>query len=192
MTVSIAPIATLAEFLDRPDLEDSPAWEYLDGRAVQKTMSKFRHSLLQKRLIGAIDAVGDRYTAMPELRCTFGDRSIVPDVAVIAWERVALTDQGEPIDQFLAAPDWIIEILSPEQPTNRVMDKLLHSLQFGSQLAWLVDPQDRSVVSFLPDRQPLLHRRATPLPCLPDLPLTLTAEQIFGWLKVGSQPEETS
>lgn len=190
MTVSIAPIATLAEFLDRPDLEDSPAWEYLDGRAVQKPMPKFRHSLLQKRLIRAIDAVGDRYTAMPELRCTFGDRSIVPDVAVIAWERVALTDEGEPIDQFLAAPDWIIEILSPEQPANWVMDQLLHSLQFGSQLAWLVDPQDRSVLTLLPDRQSLLHRRATPLPCLPDLPLTLTAEQIFGWLKGGSQPEE--
>ena len=41
--------------------------------------------------------MGDRYTAMPELRCTFGDRSIVPDVAVMAWERVALTDEGEPI-----------------------------------------------------------------------------------------------
>jgi len=190
MTVSIAPIATLAEFLDRPDLEDSPAWEYLDGRAVQKPMPKFRHSLLQKCLIRAIDAVGDRYTAMPELRCTFGDRSIVPDVAVIAWERVALTDEGEPIDQFLAAPDWIIEILSPEQPANWGMDQLLHSLQFGSQLAWLVDPQDRSVLTLLPDRQSLLHRRSTPLPCLPDLPLTLTAEQIFGWLKGGSQPEE--
>jgi len=191
MTVSIAPIPTLAEFLDRPDLDDSPAWEYFDGRAVQKSMPKFRHSLLQKRLIRAIDAVGDRYTAMPELRCTFGDRSIVPDVAVIAWERVALKDEGEPIDQFLAAPAWIIEILSPEQSANRVMDKLLHSWQFGSRLAWLVDPQDRSILALLPDQQPLLYRRAAPLPCLPDLPLTLTAEQIFGWLKVGSQPEET-
>ena len=46
MTVSIAPVVTLAEFLDRPDLDDSPAWEYFDGRAVQKTMPKFRHSLL--------------------------------------------------------------------------------------------------------------------------------------------------
>lgn len=192
MTVSIAPIVTLAEFLDRPDLEDSPAWEYLDGRAVQKPTPKFRHSLLQKRLIRAIDAVGDRYQAMPKLRCTFGDRPIVPDVAVIAWERVALTDEGEPIDQFLAAPDWIIEILSLEQPTNRVMDELLHSLQFGSRLAWLVDPQDQSVLTLWPNQQPLLSQRATPLPCLPDLPLTLTAEQIFGWLKVGSQPEETS
>jgi Uma2 family endonuclease len=192
MTVLIAPIATLAEFLDRPDLDDSPAWEYLDGRAVQKNTPKFRHSLLQKRLIRAIDAVGDRDTAMPELRCTFGDRSIVPDVAVVAWERVVLTDDGEPIDQFLAAPDWMIEILSPEQSTTRVLDKLLHSLQFGSQLAWLVDPQDRSVLTLLPDRSPLIGRRADPLLCLPDLPLTLTAEQIFGWLKVGSQPEETA
>jgi len=192
MTVSIAPIATLAEFLDRPDLEDSPAWEYLDGRAVQKPMPKFRHSLLQKRLIGAIDAVGDRYTAMPELRCTFGDRSIVSDVAVIARERVPLTDEGTLIDEFLAAPDWLIQILLPKQSLNRVIEPLLQSLQLGSRLVWLVDPQDRSVLTFLPDRQPLLHRRTVPLPCLPDLPLTLTAEQIFDWLKVGSQPEETS
>jgi len=30
ISIKIAPIATLAEFLDRPDLEDSPAWEYLN------------------------------------------------------------------------------------------------------------------------------------------------------------------
>jgi Uma2 family endonuclease len=71
------------------------------------------------------------------------------------------------------------------------MDQLLHSLQFGSRLAWLVDPQDRSILPLLPDRPPLIGRRANPLPCLPDLPLSLTVEQIFGWLKVGSQPEET-
>jgi len=37
--------------------------------------------------------------------------SIVPDIAVIAWDRIRLSETGEPEDDFTAAPDWIIEIL---------------------------------------------------------------------------------
>jgi hypothetical protein len=36
MTVSTTQILFLEDFLKLPYLEDSPAWEYLDGVAVQK------------------------------------------------------------------------------------------------------------------------------------------------------------
>jgi Uma2 family endonuclease len=143
-------------------------------------------------LQSALQSVGDRYQVMPELRCIFGDHLIVADVAVIDRERVVLMDESEPIDQFWAAPDWIIQVLLPKQSLNRVMEPLLHSCQFGNRLAWVVDPYEEAILSLFPDRQPLICRRADPLLCLPDLPLTLTAEQIFGWLRVGSQPEETA
>lgn len=132
MTSLANQIHSLEDFLKLPYLEDSPAWEYVHGVAIQKPTPKTRHAILQKRLLSAIDSYTDSYTALPELRCTFGNRSIVPDVAVIAWSRIQLNEVGEPEDNFSEAPDWIIEILSPDQKVNRVIDNILHGLKHGA------------------------------------------------------------
>ncbi len=192
MTNVLTQRLTLAEFLAQPNLEASPAWEYVAGHIVQKPIPKFRHSILQKRLLNAIDDPLGYYLTLPELRCTFGDiapqgqaqRSIVPDVVVIALERIQLNDLGEPEDSFTQAPDWAIAILSPDQSTNRAIDNLLHCLNHGSQLGWLVDPQDYSVLILNPQQEIKICRTEQPLPVLPDLNVALTAQDVFSWLKL--------
>jgi Uma2 family endonuclease len=171
---SVKPL-TLEEFLKLPDIEESPAWEYINGNAIQKPMPKTRHSLLQKRLLAVIDSNTEDYTALPELRCTFGGRSVVPDVAVVA----------EPEDNFVEPPDWTIEILSPEQKANRVIDNILHCLRHGCQLGWLIDPDDRSILTFRPKQEPEVYRGSDRLQVLEGIELELTADQVFGWLKIG-------
>ncbi|WNZ25248.1 Uma2 family endonuclease [Leptolyngbya sp. NK1-12] len=184
MTAS-TQILSLEEFLKLPSIGDSPAWEYVDGVAVQKPMPETRHSILQKRLLNTIDNHTDTYTALPESRCTFGGRSIVPDIAVIAWNRIQINERGEPEDDFTAAPDWTIEILSPDQKVNRVIDNILHCLSYGSKLGWMLDPDDYSVLIFTPQQAPKVYRGEHSLKVIEDLQLTLTAQQIFAWLKVG-------
>lgn len=50
---------------------------------------------------------GTRYEALPELRCTFGGRSVVPDIAVVAAERMPIDEAGEIISTGIEfAPDW--------------------------------------------------------------------------------------
>ena len=185
--MSAFPAQTLAleDFLKLPCLEESPAWEYVNGVAIQKPMPKTRHSILQKRLLGAIDKSSDHYTALPELRCTFGERSVVPDVAVVNWNRIQINDLGEPEDDFTEAPDWTIEILSPNQKANRVIDNILHCLQHSCKLGWMLDPDDYSVLIFTPHQEPGVYRGSRQLLVLGDIDLTLTAEQVFEWLKVG-------
>jgi len=100
MSASPAQILALEDFLELPYTEKSPAWEYIDGAMLQKPMPNTRHAILQKRLLNAIAFSSDEYTALPELRCTFGDRSVVPDVAVIAWNRIQINAIGEPEDNF--------------------------------------------------------------------------------------------
>jgi Uma2 family endonuclease len=56
-----------------------------------------------------------RAYAFPELRCTFGGRSLVPDVAVLLWQQIQFDEDGETLDDVLIAPYWAIEILSPQQ-----------------------------------------------------------------------------
>jgi Uma2 family endonuclease len=188
MTVAQSATLTLEEFLALP--ETKPASEYIDGEISLKPMSKARHSRLQGKLINAINGVAEAQQvayAFPELRCTFGGRSIIPDIAVFRWSNIALDENGEPLDNVLAAPDWMIEILSPEQSPNRVTGNILHGLKHGCQLGWLVDPGDRSVIVFQPQKQPELFHQEDKLTVLEEIELELTAKQIFGWLKMKSE-----
>jgi len=40
-------------------------------------------------------------------------------VAVFEWSRIQFDADGEAPNDFLMHPDWMIEILSPEQSSNR-------------------------------------------------------------------------
>jgi Uma2 family endonuclease len=178
---------TLAEFLALPETE--PASEYIDGEIMQKTMPKGKHSHLQLSLSISINQAASSSKiayAWPELRCSFGGRSIVPDIAVFEWGHIPFDADGEVPNDFLIPPDWIIEILSPDQSPNRVTQKILYSLEHGTQLGWMLDPSDRSIVVFMPNQLPVFFEGGDRLPILSPIVLELTCEKIFGWLKMNS------
>jgi hypothetical protein len=112
---------TLEEFLKLPETE--PASEYINGRIVQKPMPQGEHSALQTELSPAINSVvrvQKIARAFSELRCTFGGRSIIPDVSVFLWSRIPPKDNGEVANVFSIVPDWTIAILSPDQSQTKV------------------------------------------------------------------------
>lgn len=76
MTASVSQTITLEEFLKLPNIEEPPAWEYANGGCNSKTDAKFRHPIIQKRLLRTVDDNSDEYTVLPELRCTFAGRSV--------------------------------------------------------------------------------------------------------------------
>ncbi|XGV87025.1 MAG: Uma2 family endonuclease [Limnothrix sp. BL-A-16] len=184
MVATIASGLSLAEFLQQPDIDDSPAWEFHDQGPIQKPMPGGKHSRLQIRLGGAINAIDSPWEALTEMRCTFGGRSIVPDLIVVRETDVPIDEAGEISDfGMTVAPNWAIEILSPAQGETRVVRNLLHCLRHGGQLGWLVMPRDRVVVVFLPDALPLELSGSDRLPVLPELTLALTVDELFSWLK---------
>ncbi|CCQ59192.1 MULTISPECIES: Uma2 family endonuclease [Crocosphaera] len=185
MTVIQNSSLTLETFLKQP--ESKPAKEYIDGDIIEKHISKARHSRLQAKLIYHINEVAEKSKlayAFPELRCTFGGRSTIPDIAVLYWENIEVDEKVEPKDNILIAPNWTIEILSPEQSSNRVTNNILHCLKYGCQLGWLLDPDDRSILVFQPEKQPEFCHRNDSLLILDGIDLTLTVEQVFDWLKM--------
>ncbi len=128
--------------------------------------------------------------AFPELRCTFDARSlaeplpwsIVPDVAIFRWPRIPVDPNGEISNSCMAYPDWTIEILSPEQSPTKTISKILHCLDCGTQLGWLVDPSEKLVICFAPKQQPLEIIGEKNLPVPDFLKLDFTATQMFSWL----------
>lgn len=178
---------TLEAFLKYP--ETKPAREYINGQIIQKPMPQGKHSKLQGKLVTAINEVVETQKialAFPELRCTFGGRSIVPDVTVFAWERIPIDEDGDVANVFKAHPDWTIEILSPDQSQTKVTGNILHCLKHGSRLGWLIDADERSVLVYPPRQQPELLQEPTEVLPVPDLvvELRLTVEDLFGWLKL--------
>ena len=97
---------TLDEFLQLA--ETKPASEYIKGAIVQKPMPQGKHTTIQGELITRVNAAGKPQRiarAFPELRCTFGGRSIVRDVAIFVWNRIPLDADGEIANTFNAHPD---------------------------------------------------------------------------------------
>jgi Uma2 family endonuclease len=179
-------LLTLEAFLKLP--ETKPASEYIAGNIIQKPMPKARHSRLQGKAIATINAVTEAPQlayAFPELRCTFGGRSVVPDVVVLRWENIQFNGDGEPLDDILIAPDWTIEILSPGKSSNKVIGNILHCLKYGGQLGWLVDLDDRSTLVFQPQQSPEICYGTDHLKVLDGIELELTVENLLSWLKLG-------
>jgi Uma2 family endonuclease len=177
---------TLEEFLKLP--ETKPASEYVDGEIIQKPIPKGRHSIIQIELGSKINVALRKQgitTAFTELRCTFGNRSVVPDVAVFEDSRIPYTDNGEIADIFTAAPDWTIEILSPDQRRARVLKNIRHCLDHGTQMGWLIDPEDQSVfIGQIGQQFTIIDEPDLPLPVTEfAADLKLTVGEIFGWLK---------
>ncbi len=183
MTIAKPQNLTLQDFLRLPDIEESPAWEYINGEVIQKPMGGGKHSTLQKRLVAAIDQTNSNYEAFPELRCTFGNRSVVPDIVVIEQSKLPVDENGDIISTGIDfAPDWTIEILSPDQSQTKVTG-ILHCLRHGTRLGWLIDPKERSVLVYQPDRLPDLLDAEDSLPVLEGLSLQLSVNQVFSWLQ---------
>lgn len=151
-------------------------------------MPQGKHSRLQLKLCDAVNQITEERRialAFPKLRCTFGGRSTVPDVTVFDWDRIPFDADGEVENVFDIYPDWTIEILSPDQKATKVISNILHCLRYGTQLGWLVDPDERSVLAFLPNQQPIELTRDDKLPVPEFIELDLNLAQMFGWLKAG-------
>ncbi len=202
MVQAESKMLTLEEFLKLP--ETKPASEYIDGQIIQKPMPQGKHSRIQGELVAAINLVvkqkkiacascsiastrGTRATAFrafPELRCTFGGHSTIPDIVIFLWNRIPCDENGEIANTFSLAPDWTIEILSPSQSHTRITKNILHCLKHGTQLGWLIDPEEKTVLVYRPKREIELFDEPGALLRIPSFvsEFNISVEELFAWL----------
>jgi len=185
MVQAASKTLTLEEFLQLP--ETKPASEYVDGQIIQKPMPQGKHSVVQGELVPAINVVVKPKRlarAFPELRCTFGGRSIVPDIVVVVWSRIPRDESGEVANTFTLAPDWTIEILSPAQSQTKVTKNILHCLKYGTQMGWLIDPDEQTVFVYRPKQETEVFDEPDALLPMPSFAsqLQLTVKDLFAWL----------
>lgn len=106
------------------------------------------------------------------------------DLTVLPTDQMPIDHNGEMISTGIEfAPTWVIEILSPDQSQMKVTRKILHCLRHGSQMGWLIDPEERVVLVYRPQSLPDEWVGDALLPCLPEIVLDLTVAQLFGGLR---------
>lgn len=183
----IGPATTLEEFLDMPDIEDAPAWEFVDGKMVRKAMPGGKHSVLQRAFgieINRFASPRGLGEALPELRCTFGGRSIVPDVTFFLDEHIEVDEDGTVSDEVWIAPDLMIEIISPKQSPKILEDRIRHALAHGCPLGWLVHTYRGTITAHRPGEAPTVLGLDGILEGDPVLPgFRLPVAEVFAWLK---------
>jgi Uma2 family endonuclease len=132
--------------------EAKPAFEWVNGRALQKVSPKFQHGLAQLRFAAALDvwarknrtgsvATEWRFHIQPpdEIR-----RPLVPDVAFLSYKRLPYSKMlvtQEPT----VAPDAVIEVQSPRDRRSDIDDKVRVYLTAGTNVVFLVDPTTKTV-----------------------------------------------
>ena len=135
--------------------EAKPAFEWVNGRALQKMSPKRRHSLAQTRFAAALldwaEAFGSgmvgtewRFRVMPpgEER-----RPLVPDVAFLSYQRMPYEEQ-ERTDEPGVAPDVVVEVRSPGDLRTDIAEKIRVYLKAGADVVFLVDPKSQTVTVY--------------------------------------------
>lgn len=187
MSIALSnPINTLSleEFLTLP--ETKPASEYMNGEIHQKPMPQSKHSRLATKFAAVINDRGEPdclVSAFCELCCKFDGRAIVPDIAVLEWDNITLDEENEPINKIEIPPDWMIEILSPEQSSILIIDKIDFALKHGSKLGWLIAPEEKKILTSQGNGF-IYHQETDILPILDILgDWQLSVQDVFNLLK---------
>lgn len=175
---------TLEQFLKLPEVK--PALEYIDGMVVQKVSPKRTHCSLQVDFAAEIRAfarprrLGRVYT---ELRCTFGGRSLVPDLSYFRRGSMPHDADGRQVEDVFAPPDLAIEIISPGQTVKNLTARLHWCLANGVQLAWLIQPRKERAFVFRPGRETETLDRSRHLDGEEVIPgFRLALDELFGWI----------
>jgi Uma2 family endonuclease len=183
---------TLEEFLRRPDIDEKPYKEFYDGRIEAKMSPEASHGRIQIRLGARLDdfamprGLGEAFV---ELRCSFGGRSMLPDVSFLLEANIVRDETGRLIDEpYSRPPDIHVEVRSPSQTLKKQRGKLEHSLAHGCPLGWLIDPNRETIDVFRPGREPERLPADGVLEGEPVLPgFRLPAAEVFGWLRRGGR-----
>lgn len=76
-----------------------------------------------------------------------------PDVAWVKRERLAAL-AAQQKERFLPlCPDFVIELRSPSDSLRATQAKMEEYIQNGAQLGWLIDPEEKRVYIYRPQRQ---------------------------------------
>ena len=153
-------VMTADEFWDFVHLEENEDrdFELIRGEVVEMSRPNRKHGLICTRISRLLDqwagSVQKGYVAS-------NDSGVILeyDPDTVTGPDVAYYTDAESIEEVPekwgeVAPVLAVEVLSPNDRPGHVNAKIDSYLESGSQLVWIVDPEQKSVVIHRPGRKP--------------------------------------
>ena len=180
MAAVITHLTTVEEFRKIPEDAGPVYHELRHGEIVTLTRPKFKHLLIQSRIRDGIKEIAPA-NSFVELEMAFRPlpeyELWVADVAYLSPERFASVD---PEDNVAGAPDLVIEVLSPSNTLDEMLERERICLDHGAREFWVVDGARRQVKVSTPDGHTITYRagQQIPLPLLGPA-VSLAVDEIF-------------
>ena len=156
-------------------------YEYVNGKLEKKNMPNAKHSGIAGRLIIELGVylkkqkIGRVY---PEAHFQIGEDKRVPDVAFVSADRIPPT--GEPEKFWSFAPDLAVEIVSPTDFYQDVLDKIDEYFQAKVKQVWLINPEKENLTIYFSFDETKVLSKNDELTCEEILPnFRLKLSEIF-------------
>lgn len=85
------------------------------------------------------------------------------------WNQLSAQETPKLKSDREVIPNWIIEIISAEDNSTRVINNILTCLERGTELGWLIDVQEQKIITFPKAEQPEVQQKDDCLPILSGL-----------------------
>ncbi len=140
-----------------------------------KPMPSRNHSLVQVSLIGEFLRQGDELSILSEFSLELEGTPFVPDISV--HRRMQDVDVLHDEIKGTEPPLLAVEILSPTQPLDDLVQKASAYLKAGVQACWLVQPSLQNITVFLPGQSPRTYTEGEVTD--PTTGITVKLEDVF-------------
>lgn len=181
MSSRIEPLLTVSHLDACPD--DGNRYELINGELFVSRAPRLPHQLVLQNLLMALGTYVENNqlgTVVPGAGAVFSEYdAVIPDLVFVRnerWNKIVANDR------FIAAPDLVVEVMSPGKE-NRERDLLVKRqlyAKYGVEEYWIVDTDNRSVSIFrlqgqtLEEVAALTGVDAITSPMLPGLQLKLS------------------
>ena len=144
-------LMTADELFSLPD--DGYRYELVRGELIRMTPAGGRHGRIAIKvamLVGAFvedNALGETFATDTGFKLTTNPDTVrAPDFSFVSAARIPAT--GIPENFIPLAPDLAVEVTSPGDTYNDILEKAKDYLEAGSRLIWVVNPKSRTVTVF--------------------------------------------
>lgn len=139
--------------------EDAEHYEIVDGLRVELPPMSVDASIVASDLCvflwqyGMANNLGKAYTEVLFRLPLPVDRNRRPDVAFVPFDRWPKNRPGPTANAWEVLPDLMVEVISPSDYMDDVLDKLEEYFDAGVRLVWIVVPQKQVVYVYESPKQ---------------------------------------
>jgi Uma2 family endonuclease len=172
------------------NVADDRLYEVVDGERKEKNV-RTRQNLIAFRLgrfLVRHDPEEERGHAVIEnlfLLDAATDLQRRPDFAFVSRERWSGLPPNS--NAWDVVPDWMVEIVSPSNSADEVIDKVDEYFRAGTQLVWVIFPNAQQVYVYTSPTEVTVHKSTDELTAAPVLPsLRFAAHALFEGISVAA------